>query len=87
MGRDKKIFTIGIGDTVEPTQYVWGIIKRCNKNILNNKDFLEGLKLQEIKDLITYHNDSFILSQKSPSTAKKWIELYDTYIIPKTIKN
>lgn len=80
MKRDARIFTRGINDTVEPTEYVWGIIRKANRNILDGKEnHFEGLTENEIKDLITYHIDSYVISYKSPRYADAWLELANKY--------
>ena len=72
--RDARIFTRGINDTVEPTEYLWGVIKRVNRNILEGRDHHEGITEQEIKDLITYHIDSYVISFKTSNYANMWLE-------------
>lgn len=80
MKRDTRIFARGINDTVEPTEYVWGIIKKVNRNILDGKEnHFEGVTENEIKDLITYHIDSYVISSKAPKYANAWLELASEY--------
>ncbi|MGL5507264.1 MAG: hypothetical protein ACRDB0_05100 [Paraclostridium sp.] len=80
MIRDKRIFAEGINYTVEPSSYLWEVIIRVNKNVLADREHWEGLTSQEIKDLITYHNDPYVLSFKSDYYANKWIKLAEEYL-------
>lgn len=80
MERDTRIFATGINDTVEPTEYAWGIIKKVNRNILDGKEnHFEGVTEDQIKDLITYHIDSYVISFKSTKYANAWLELASEY--------
>ena len=81
MKRNEKIFTTEY-NTIAPTKYIKDIMLKCNRNILEGKEdneAFEGLSYEEIKDLCTYHTDSYVLQFKTHETGKKWIELSEIY--------